>query len=197
MNDSKRTAAGAAAALSALFLITLTGGGCETSRGTGALVGGGIGALAGQAIGGDTGSTLIGAAIGSGIGYVIGNEKDKQHADEMTTTDRGREGLPDTSHDETGPLGGTRWVLISLAPSDVAPPYESKVIEFRPDGRVITTTTSSGGLVDVFNERYRVVGDTLIINKPGYLINAEYRITDDEMIVDAEKFRAVLRRLSS
>ncbi|UCD74787.1 MAG: hypothetical protein JSV91_13485 [Phycisphaerales bacterium] len=168
--------------------------GCETAGQTGALAGGGIGALAGQAIGGDTESTLIGAAIGTGIGYIIGNEKDKQHAREMSS---GRTTQPDYTHDEVGSLGGSRWHLVSLAPKDFAPPYQSKVIEFRADGRVITTTTNPDGSVDVFNERYRVVGNTLIVNKPGYLINAEFRLSGNEMIVDADEFRAVLRRLGS
>jgi hypothetical protein len=47
----------------------------------------------------------------------------------------------------------------------------------------------------VTEERYRIVGDTLIINKPGYLINAEYQISGDELIVNCEQFRAVLRRI--
>ena len=49
--------------------------------------------------------------------------------------------------------------------------------------------------MDIDDERYRVVGNTLIINRPGYLINARYGIEGDEMIVDAEQFRAVLRRI--
>ena len=150
--------------------------------------------MAGQAIGGSTEATLIGAAVGTGIGYIIGNEKDKKHAEEMN---KSRQAQPAYTHDEVGPLGGTRWMLVSLAPRDAAPPYTSKIVEFRPDGRVITTTTNPDGTVDVFNERYRVVGATLIVNKPGYLINAEFRISGNEMIVDADEFRAVLRRLDS
>ena len=51
------------------------------------------------------------------------------------------------------------------------------------------------GKVEMSEETYRVVGDTLIVNKPGYLINAKYRITGDEMIVSAQDFSAVLKRL--
>ncbi len=177
-----------ASILATSFLLT----GCETEGQTGALAGAGIGALAGQAIGGNTGATLIGAAVGSGIGYMIGNEEDKKKA---KTMESGQTNTAYPTHADVGPLGGTRWMVISLAPKDAAPPYTSKLFEFRPYGRVITTTTRPDGDVEVFDERYRVVGSTLIINKPGYMINAEYRIDGDEMIISAEEFRAVLRRI--
>ncbi len=93
------------------------------------------------------------------------------------------------------PLGGTKWQVISLRPSDVVPPYTSKIVEFRPYGRVITTTTNPDGTVDISDEHYRVVGSTLIVNRPRLLLNAKYRIDGNELIIDAEEFRAVLRRL--
>ena len=146
----------------------------------------------GQAIGGNTEATLIGAAVGTGIGYIIGNEVDKKHAQEMsqTTSSAGYD------HNEVTPLDGTRWKIVDLkAPEGRVPPFTSKIIEFGPKGQVKTTTTYSDGSVEVQEESYRVVGNTLIVNKPGYLINAKFGIFDDEMIVDAEDFRAVLKRI--
>ncbi len=134
--------------------------GCETSAKTGALGGAGIGALAGQVIGGNTKSTLIGAAVGTGAGYMIGNEKDKKHAKAMNEKSKPH----NYTHNEVKPLGGTRWLLASIVPKDRVSPYASKIIEFRPHGRVITTTTNPDGSVDVTDESYRVVGDTLVIN---------------------------------
>ena len=58
-----------------------------------------------------------------------------------------------------------------------------------------TTTTYPDGTIDVAKGYYRVVGDTLIVNKPGYLLNAEYGIFDDQLIVDAEEVRAALKRI--
>ncbi|UCF33342.1 MAG: hypothetical protein JSV78_13520 [Phycisphaerales bacterium] len=172
-----------------LLLVSL--GGCETGGKTGALAGSGIGALAGQAIGRDTKSTLIGAGVGAGVGYMIGNEKDKEHAKEMNQESKAH----NYTHTEVKPLGGTRWLLVDIAPKSGIPPYASKVVEFRPYGRVITTTTNPDGSVDVTDERYRVVGNALVINKPDLLINAQYDISGDEMIVSAENFRAVLKRM--
>ncbi len=180
------------AALSAAALIALVSmSGCDSSAKTGALGGAGIGALAGQAIGGNTQATLIGAAVGSGIGYVIGNEKDKKHAKEINQA----KASSYPTHQEVGQLGGTRWALVSLAPPNVTEPYVSKIIEFRPNGRVITTTTRSNGQVEVADENYRVVGDTLIVNRPGFLINARFSQSAGQLIVSAEEFRAVLQSL--
>lgn len=176
--------------LAALLTGMLGAGGCATGGQTGALAGSGIGALAGQAIGGDTGATLIGAAVGAGVGYLIGNEQDKKHASAMSAA----QGSPPT-HDEVGPLGGTRWRVVSINPSSVVPPYASKVLEFRPDGRVVTTTTGTDGAVESWDETYRVVDRTLIINKPGYLINARFDISGRQLTVSAEEFSAVLERL--
>lgn len=172
-------------------LVAISSVGCETSGKSGALIGAGIGALAGQAIGGDTAGTLIGTAIGSGIGYMIGNEKDKKHAAEMTV----ESSPPHHSHNEVGPLGGTRWMVVSLAPKDRVTAFASKIIEFRPYGRVITTTTTADGRVEEMDEYYRVVGQTLIIRGPKRLINAAYGISRDELIISADDFRAVLKRI--
>lgn len=174
-----------------LMVVAVALTGCETGRGTGALAGAGIGALAGQAIGGNTEATLIGAAVGTGVGYIIGNEADKKKAAAMTKASA----QTPPAHTEVGPLGGTRWKVVSLRPMDVAPPFRTKELEFRPDGRVITTTTTPSGDVEVFDESFRVVGDTLIINKPGYLINARYSLAGSQLIVNAQEFSAVLERL--
>ena len=173
-------------------MITFAGG-CDSSAKTGALGGAGIGALAGQAIGGNTKSTLIGAGIGAGVGYIVGNEKDKKKAKQMQASQPATTTV--YTHSEVGPLGNTRWQVLSIAPPDIVKPYTSKIVEFRPHGRVITTTTNSDGSINVADESYRVVGGTLIVNRPGYIINASYRIDGDEMTVDAADFRAILRRI--
>lgn len=161
--------------------LLLPAGGCQTRGQTGGLAGIGIGALAGQAIGGNTEATLIGAAIGAGAGYIIGNEQDKKAAKEYDLS-------------QPTALTGTKWKVISLVMED-KPEFDTMTVEFRPDGKVVTTRYESGGTMTITEERYRIVGKTLIINKTDYLINAKYRIDGNEMIVDCEKFRAVLQRI--
>jgi len=159
----------------------ITIGGCQTRTQTGTLAGAGIGAIAGQLIGGDSKATLIGAAIGTGAGYLIGNSQDKKAAKTYDMS-------------QPTPLTGTKWKVVSLVKADT-PEYTAIFVEFKPDGKVVTTRHEPGGTMTVTEERYRIVGNTLIINKPGYIVNAEYQISGDELIVNCEQFRAVLRRI--
>ena len=155
--------------------------GCDTQAGTGTLAGAGIGALAGQVIGGSTGATLAGAAIGAGAGYIIGNEGDKKRAavyDYNTPTS----------------LTGTRWKVTRLDMDD-PPIYDSITVEFKSNGEVVTARHEPGGTMTVTEERYRIVGDTLVINKPGYIVNAKYRIQGSQMTVTAPEFKAVLQKM--
>lgn len=175
------------------MMMLLVSGGCESEAQTGALMGGGIGALAGQAIGGNTESTLIGTAVGSGVGYVIGNESDKKKAQSLERS-RTRTSYGYT-HTEVSSLGGTRWKMVDISPDNYYAPFVSKIIEFRQYGRVITTTTYADQRVEVFDEAYRVVGSTLIINRPGYIVNARFKVTGNELILSADDFSAVLHRI--
>ncbi len=173
------------AVLIAWSLVVIAAGGCATKGRTGALAGSGVGALIGQAVGRDTEATLIGAAVGTGVGYIIGNEMDKKEAKALEA----QKSVPNNA-----PLAGTSWRVTSLV-RDEPLPHRSIIVEFRNDGRVITTRTLPDERVERWDEAYRVVGNTLIVNKPGYLVNAQYRIDGREMTVDAPKFRAVLERL--
>jgi hypothetical protein len=49
--------------------------------------------------------------------------------------------------------------------------------------------------VKVFDETNRVVGDTLIVNKPGSLVNPRFTLAGSQLTVSAEDFSAVLERL--
>jgi len=168
-----------------LCLSLLMTSGCATKGRTGALAGGGVGALIGQVAGRSTEATLVGAAVGTGIGYIIGNEVDKKEAKELEA----RHAVPDNA-----PLAGTRWRVVSLV-RDEPLPHRSIVLEFRDDGRVITTRTLPNGDVMRSDEAFRVVGSTLIVNKPGYIVNAKYRIDGRGMVVETPKARAVLERV--
>ena len=172
-------------------ILSLLIAGCATKARTGAATGAGAGALAGAVMGGGTKGTLIGAGVGAGVGYIVGNEMDKKDASEKNKSTEPK----DYSHNQVGPLGNTRWEVVSLAPRDYFGPYESKIIEFKGNGRVVTRTTLQDGSVDVYNEHYWVVGQTLIVNRPGYIINAKFGIDGDQLIVDSDDFRAVLKRI--
>ena len=164
-----------------IVILLIASSGCESSAQTGTALGAGIGALAGQAIGGDTGATLIGAGVGAGVGYIIGNEKDKKAAQ---------------THDYTQstPLTGMKYKLFHITMSN-QPEYEWVTVEFRPDGKIVTTRYEPGGTKTITEERYRVVGKTLIVHKTDYIINAEFQTYGNELVITCERFRAVLQRI--
>ncbi len=167
-----------------LCLGLLAMAGCATQAQTGAVTGAGVGALMGQIIGGNTAGTLIGAGVGTGVGYIIGNELDKNAAMKRQQV----------MMEETRPLAGTTWQVVSTVPKP-RHSYKSLVSHFRPDGTVISTKTFWDDKVETDIERYRIVGSTLIINKPDYVINARFRLEGNRMYMDTDKYSIVLQRV--
>lgn len=153
---------------------------------TGGLAGAGMGALIGQAIGGNTAGTLIGTGVGLGLGYIIGNELDKQDAKQRQTV----------REDETRLLAGTSWKVASINPKPKKP-YTSIVTNFSPNGTVTTTTTYPDGSIKREVESFRIVGSTLIINKPDYVINSRFKIEGNRMYLDTGEHSVVMERLGA
>jgi hypothetical protein len=165
-------------------LTLLVSPGCASKGQTGALAGAGVGALIGQAIGGNTAGTLIGAGVGTGVGYLIGNEMDKKDTKSRETV----------TAQETAPLANTTWQLVSIVP-DPKKNVKSLVIHFKPDGTAVTTRTFMDNSVKTATERYRVVGETLIINQDDYVINARFAISGGQLIANTDKYSIVLKRV--
>ncbi len=172
------------ALFSALSLVA----GCATKGQTGALAGAGAGALIGGLANmhGSWGATaLIGAGVGAGVGYLIGNEKDKKEAQQRQVA----------SEEELRPLAGTTWQVISITPKQEKS-YKSIVAHFRTDGIVVTTKTDMNDIVETRNEKYRIVGSTLIIYKPEYVENTTFTIDGRKLIIDYGNGSVVLQRVS-
>ena len=167
----------------ASFILAVNSG-CATKKQTGAFAGAGVGALLGQAIGGNTAGTLIGAGVGTGVGYLIGNEMDKKDA-------KSREAV---TAQETAPLANTTWQLVSIVP-DPKKNIKALIIHFKSDGTTVTTRTYTDNSVKTAIERYRVVGETLIINQDDYVINARFSIEGNQLIANTDKYSIVLRRV--
>lgn len=172
----------------AMFLTLSLGAGCATKGQTGALTGASAGALIGGLANmhGSWGATaLIGAGVGAGVGYLIGNEQDKQDAQKRQTI----------REDETRPLGGTIWQVVSIVPKPEKA-HTSIVTHFRTDGTVVTTKTNMDGAVETLHEQYRIVGSTLIIYKPDYVENTTFSMEGSTLIIDYGNGSAVLQRVS-
>jgi hypothetical protein len=165
--------------------------GCATESATrGTAWGAGLGAIAGGLYGGHGSDALIGAAIGAGVGYLVGNEQDKKKAQQMSEQSRSS----NYSHNETGPFAGTKWRLSDWSPKDGREDFRGKIFEFGRDGWVKTTTTHKDGRVTTDMENYRVVGNTLIVNRGDYLVNYKFNLQGNQLTVDTANVRAVLVR---
>jgi len=164
--------------------IVLFAPGCETRRQTGAAVGAGVGALAGQAVGRSTTATLIGAGVGAAAGYVIGDRTDRRAA-------------RDYDYNQPTPLTNTRWQMVNLNMRRQSPPvYETYYVDFRPNGEMVSTINHPDGTQTLVEERYRTVGNTLVIHREDYIINANYRLTNDTLVIEVlDDFRAELKRI--
>lgn len=176
----------------AAILLALIVAGCATDSSTskGVAWGAGLGAIAGGLYGGHGSDALIGAAVGAGVGYVIGNEQDKTKAKQMSNASQ-----PSYTHSETGPFGGTSWRLQDWSPKDGKESFRGKTFAFGHDGWLRTTTTYNDGRTGTDNENYRVVGNTLIVNKGDYLVNYNFSLQGDQLTVDNSKVRALLKRI--
>jgi hypothetical protein len=163
--------------------LSMAGMGCATKGQTGAVTGAGLGALIGQAIGGNTAGTLIGAGVGTGLGYIIGNEMDKSDA-------KKREQMSAPPPPRVGLLGGTKWKAIQVTPPPT-PPHTSYTLRFEKDGWLHSREVYTDGTVKTDREHYRVEGDTLIINRPGYLVNAKYKMTNNTLTIWHDNVKVV------
>jgi hypothetical protein len=176
--------------LAALLIATLAGGAAAQTSGKkkGMLWGAGLGAVTGGIIGGHGSDALIGAAVGTGIGYLVGNNADKKKAEELNAQSK------NSTHSETGPFAGTKWRLQDWSPKSGKEEFKSKTFAFGKDGWLTTTTTHKDGRKATERENYRVVGDTLIVNKDDYLVNCKFAIQGEQLTVDTSKLRAIFKR---
>ena len=153
----------------------------------------GLGAIAARSVGHTKQIIEVGPEAGKGIGYVIANEADRARAQAMSDASAGS----NYSHSELGPLTNTRWRVRSLAPEDAGGERLSMLATFRPSGHLVTRTILPDSTMRLMTERYRVVGDTLIINNDGYLVNAQYRINGETLTIIAGDFVGVFDRVRS
>jgi len=153
----------------------------------------GIGAIAGRNIGRAPTAVLAGPGVGAGIGYLIADETDLAHAEALTEAAT----TSNFSHSELGPLTNTRWSVRSLTPAGAGDANLGMVVMFRPSGHVVTRTIMPDSTSRLVTERYRVVGDTLIMNDDDFIINAQFRIRGETLTIGAGDFVGVFDRIRS
>ena len=175
--------------------------GCGT---TSTSKGASLGAVVGGLTGG-LGDAATGALIGGGVGYLVDRADDKAKAREQAEREtRALEASRVTDDPSTvyrpepiNDLVGTTWRVISLVSDEPVDEYHSIVVTFQTNSKATTMTVWKGKDVETFVDNYRVVDDVLILSGDDYLVNAKYSIDNDQMVLVAEDFRAVLELIDS
>ena len=174
-----------------------------------AIKGAAIGALTGGLVSGRLGGAAVGAVAGGGLGYVIGNEKDKQRAQEQAAREQAARNKasvsakPDTAYEapEENPLVGSTWQLISLVTEEPSPDYASVLVTFPTNSKVTTLAVRKDGSAETWVESYRIVDDVMVLTgndretgEP-YMINAKFSIKDKQLILASPEGRVVLEEI--
>jgi len=176
-----------------LLCVALSAIGCTRGVKVGDEIG--IGAIAGRGIGTTYARNAIttGVGIGKGIGFLIADEPDRAHARVLSTATAAN----NFTHNELGPLTNTRWRVRTITPPRAADANLGMIVTFRPSGHVVTRTTLPDSTTRLVTERYRVVGDTLIINRDDFVVNAQFRIRGESLTIGAGEFVGVFDRIRS
>lgn len=100
---------------------------------------------------------------------------------------------PVVSHN---PFVGTSWQVVSVTGDQARRPrIASAVITFVDRKQVVAVRTLKSGRAESLIDGYRVVGDTLLLELDGVLINARYVLDGDRLVLVGKGFSAVLERV--
>lgn len=143
--------------------------------------------LAREAQAGETG-----AGVGAGVPYILGNSVDQQRAMELLKASPSQN-YP--THSQTFPLGNTRWTVAEVEPAAWVAAYSNVAMEFKSNGRLITTATHMSGREVMVDECYRVIKDVLAISRRGYIANYEYTLDSNHLYIETGRIKVRMERV--
>ena len=94
-----------------------------------------------------------------------------------------------------GTFPNTKWQILSVVPKPNTP-FKSVYLTFQPDGTLAMTTESPDGKISTSFQKYSVVGDSMLLSKPGSTTNVRFKVDGNTMHVDTVKFSIVLERVN-
>ncbi len=183
-----------------ILIITIILNACgstNTSQGaaTGAFVGGMVDGWEGAA---------IGALVGGGVGLMADSAEDKKVRQQQkdrelallekssVTADKKTAFRPTKSNE----LTGRTWRVISLIDDETnTKGFASIILSFQTNTKVTTLILWKDGKSETFGETYSIVGDALIFSGKDYVTNSKYSLDDNQLIVVAPTFQAVLEEV--
>ena len=100
-----------------------------------------------------------------------------------------------SSKTNLGPFPNTKWQILSVIPKPNTP-FKAVYLTFQPDGTLAMTTESPDGKISTSIQKYSVVGDSMLLSKPGTTTNVKFRVDGSTMHVDTARFSIVLERVN-
>jgi hypothetical protein len=94
-----------------------------------------------------------------------------------------------------GSFPNTKWQILSVVPKPNTP-FNTVYLTFQPDGTLAMTTESPDGKVSTSFQKYSVVGDSMLLSKPGSTTNVRFKVDGNTMHVDTSRFSIVLERIN-
>jgi hypothetical protein len=100
-----------------------------------------------------------------------------------------------SSPTDLGPFPNTKWQVLSVVPKPNTQ-FTAMYLAFQPDGSLAITTESADGKISTTFQKYSVVGESMLLSKPGNTTNVRFRVDGGTMHVDTGRASIVLERLN-
>jgi hypothetical protein len=94
-----------------------------------------------------------------------------------------------------GPFPNTKWQILSVVPKPNTP-FTAMYLAFQPDGTLAITTESADGKTSTSFQKYNVVGESMLLTKPGSSTNVRFRVDGNTMHVDTGRASIVLEKIN-
>ena len=73
--------------------------------------------------------------------------------------------------------------------------FSSFVVSFQTSSKATTLILKPDGSTETYTESYTLVGDALIFKGKDYVVNSEFKINGDQMVVITPTHRVVLQEI--
>jgi hypothetical protein len=94
-----------------------------------------------------------------------------------------------------GPFPNTKWQVLSVVPKPNTQ-FTTMYLAFQPDGSLAITTESADGKISTTFQQYSVVGESMLLSKPGSTTNVRFRVDGGTMHVDTGRASIVLEKVN-
>jgi hypothetical protein len=94
-----------------------------------------------------------------------------------------------------GPFPNTKWQVLSVVPKPNSQ-FTAMYLAFQPDGTLAITTETADGKASTTFQKYSVVGESMLLSKPGSTTNVRFRVDGGTMHVDTGRSSIVLEKIN-